>query len=77
MGSTSMANRERFYDDESITIKVNQRVLGYLEDLAKTGLYGNAYPQTAEVALRVGLKQLLADEGIKVESHPLPKEKEG
>lgn len=72
-----MAKRDRFFEDESITIKVNERVLEYLEELAKTGLYGNGYSQTAEMALRHGLKELLAAESIKVESRPLPKSKDG
>lgn len=71
-----MAKRDRFFPDKPITLQVNERVLEYLEDLAKTGLYGNTYPAAAETVLRHGLKYLIETGALKAKDHPLPKEDE-
>jgi len=69
-----MAKRDKFFQDRTITVEVNDLVLEYLEDLAKTGLYGNTYPQAAEMVLRHGLKSLIDSGIIKIKDRPLPKE---
>jgi hypothetical protein len=71
-----MAKRERIFPDRSITLQVNDVVLEYLEDLAKTGVYGNTYPQAAEIVLRHGLQQLIATGALKVKSATIPKDGE-
>lgn len=69
-----MAKRERFFQDKPLTITVNDVALEYLEDLAKTGLYGNAYPEAAEMVFRHGLRSLIETGVLKVKDHPLEKE---
>lgn len=69
-----MAKRERFYADKPLTIQVNDVVLEYLEDLAKTGIYGNTYQQAAEIVFRHGLRSLIEAGTVKPKDRPLPRE---
>jgi hypothetical protein len=69
-----MAKRDRFYPDRSITLEVNDTLLEYLEDLAKTGLYGNTYPQAAEIVMRHGLRQLIDAGVLKIKERPFKDE---
>jgi hypothetical protein len=71
-----MARRDRIFTDKPITLQVNDLVLEYLEDLAKTGIYGNTYPEAAEIVLRHGIRQLIDSGTLKVKDRPLPKEGE-
>lgn len=71
-----MAKRERFFPDKTITVQVNELELEYLEDLAKTGLYGNTYAEAAEIVFRHGLNQLIGSGALKIKDRPLPKEDE-
>jgi hypothetical protein len=61
-----MARRERFFKDKDLKLVVNDRVLEYLEELAKSGLYGNTHAEAAELLLRQGINQLI--EAGKLES---------
>jgi hypothetical protein len=72
-----MAKRERLFTNRSVTIEINDVALEYLEDLGKTGLYGNTYEQAAEIVFRVGLKHLIDSEVLKVKDRPLQKEESG
>jgi hypothetical protein len=65
-----MAKRERFFPDKQVTIQVNEVVLEYLEDLAKTGVYGNTYPEAAEAVFRHGLKNLIESGILKSKERP-------
>lgn len=71
-----MAKRERFFPDKPITIQVNDIGLEYLEDLAKTGLFGNTCPESAEMVFRYGLQRLIDEGKLKVKDRPLPKDGE-
>lgn len=71
-----MAKRDRFFPDKSITLKVNERLLEYLEDLGKTGLFGNTYGEAAEIVFRQGLENLIKAGSLKLKEHPLPKDEE-
>lgn len=66
-----MAKRDKFHVDKPLTLQVNDVVLEYLEDLAKTGLYGNTHQQAAEIVLRHGLKQLIGDGVLTIKDRPL------
>jgi hypothetical protein len=69
-----MAKRERFFQDKPITIQVNDIALEYLEDLGKTGLFGNTYQASAEMVFRHGLQQLIEAGKLKIKDRPLPKD---
>jgi hypothetical protein len=69
-----MAKRERLFPDKTVTIQANDLVLEYLEDLAKTGLYGNTHEQVAEIVFRQGLQRLIESGALKVKDRPFPKE---
>jgi hypothetical protein len=69
-----MAKVQRFFDDRDVTLKVNDTIYEYLEDLGKTGLYGNTHGQAAEIVLRIGLKQLIDSGQLKPKEHQLARE---
>lgn len=71
-----MAKRDRFFKDTPVTIQVNDRVLEYLEDLAKTGLYGNTYPEAAKIVFSHGLKSLIETGAVTLKQHALPREED-
>jgi hypothetical protein len=54
-----MAKRPPIFPNREVTVTVNDGVIGYLEDLARTGLYGNTHDEVATIVLRVGLKHLI------------------
>jgi len=68
-----MAKRQPFFPDKTVTLQVNDVVLAYLEDLAKTGLYGNTHDQVAEIVLRLGLRQLIDSGALKLKEQTIPR----
>lgn len=71
-----MAKRDKLFTDRAITIQVNDLQVEYLEDLAKTGLYGNNHQAAAEIVFRHGLGQLIETGKLKVKEHPFQKDED-
>jgi hypothetical protein len=69
-----MAKREALFTKRDITIEVNDAVMEYLEDLAKSGLYGNTHAHVAEIVLSLGLKQLIDSGALTLKAHPFLKD---
>lgn len=71
-----MAKQERLFDDKAVTVTVNERVLEYFDELARSGLYGNDYGSVAAVMIRLGISQLIESGAIKKIDRTLPKHTE-
>lgn len=72
-----MAKRERLFDDKDVTVSVNERVLEYLEDLTRTGLYGNTYAEALKIVFAIGLKNLIDAGSLKAKDAALPRDQDG
>ena len=68
-----MGKRKALFEEEQLTLFVNGPVLSYLEDLARTGLYGNDHGQIAVVVLRHGFQHLIETGVLKPREWALPR----
>jgi len=69
-----MAKRDRFYADKTLTITVNDVSLEYLEDLGRTGLYGNTYNESAALVFQYGLNKLIESGTLKIKDKQFPRD---
>lgn len=72
-----MAKRKPLFADRDLTLRVNDLVLSYLEDLAQTGLYGNSHDDAADIVFRYGLSQLIETGKLQSKKQTFPRDEGG
>ena len=65
-----MANRIKT-GDKPVSLVLNVVLLEYLDDLVRTGLYGNSYTAAVEALVRERVQQLIDDSTIDRRKGPL------